>query len=446
MKHAFDNETTINALEKWAGSKTLCRASYFFWNQGFDLQKSKVGLLQSILYQIIRHDRSLVSLVNADRLNHEPWGVDELRSLFDNIKIATAQSTKFCLFIDGLDEYDGSEVGIGGLIRSLSQAPHIKICASSRPRGFFDTNLWSKKYTLTMQELTMEDMRVYVEAALRQHAKYEAFEADTSCTELIDQISLDAKGVWLWVHLVTRDLMRAVKGKETMRKLREIVNDFPKDLEEYFEHIINRVDKLYRKEMARSFLITIFEVKPLPLYAFYLLDEESVDEDYALKADTSPLTDLEVACVSTLWKDKIHNRCSDLLVVDDGERPVFLTQPVDFLRRTVRDFLRDQYHRQLEDLLKNPFVPPVSLCRIMLFFLKKQPHENLDTPQNYNRMIGLVDELLYYAREAEKHETCRNMSPSPVAEILDQVDAINTALMERAIRNHWTHARDPPRT
>ncbi|KAF4946460.1 hypothetical protein FGADI_11098 [Fusarium gaditjirri] len=447
MKFAFEHETTIQSLERWAGATKLCRASYFFWNQGFELQKSQIGLLRSLLYQVMRQIPSLVSLVDRD-LDYEPWGFDELLLLFDKVKLETASSVKFCFFIDGLDEYDGSEEGIGQLIKSIAESPHIKICASSRPRSFFEQRLWSIKYSLTMQDLTKSDMRQFVADTLGEHVDLQQLQIDESGKLLLDQITEDAKGVWLWVHLVTRDLKLAVKGDETIRKLREIVQEFPKDLEKYFEHIIDRVEPVFRKEMARTFLVTIFEVQPLPLYAFYLLDVELEDKDYALKEQIGPLDATTVSRVGQEWKDKIHRRCSDLLVVDSSKHPVFLEQPVDFLHRTVRDFLRDQYIRQLEGLLTTQFIPPISLCRIFLFFLKKQHQHNLTAEQQYNSMIGLVDELLYYAREAEKHELYKDQPFSPVADILDQVDKVNTTIMKKSKtgRNHWTHARDPPAT
>ncbi|KAH6900584.1 hypothetical protein B0T10DRAFT_600858 [Thelonectria olida] len=190
---------------------------------------------------------------------------------------------------------------------------------------------------------------------------------------------------------------------------------------------LEAVDTVFREDMARTFLITIFEVQPLPLYAFYLLDEEIENPDYALKAKSSELAAADVIDIGQSWKARIRNRCSDLLIVDDCEHPVLLMQPVDFLHRTVRDFLRDWFHDKLEVELKSPFVPPISLCRIMLFFLKKQPRKQLRSARHCNLMIG-------------------DMEKSPVADILDEVDKVNAELMKRVMTNHWTHARDPPRS
>ncbi|KAM0417168.1 hypothetical protein ACHAPT_012805 [Fusarium lateritium] len=151
MKYAFDHPLTRAGLGKWAKRGTgkgdspepldLCRTSYYFWNQGFPLQKSQIGLLRSLLYQILRHVPSLVSLVDPNRLHHEEWEFGELMSLCDSIMNEPSLSTRFCFFIDGLDEYNGDEADVAKLITAISRSPHVKVCASSRPRLIFDKNL-----------------------------------------------------------------------------------------------------------------------------------------------------------------------------------------------------------------------------------------------------------------------------------------------------------------
>ncbi|RSL77245.1 hypothetical protein CEP51_009228 [Fusarium floridanum] len=387
MKYAFDHPHTTARLRKWAGPLDLCCASHFFWNQGFPLEKSQEGLLQSLLYQILRQVPSLALLADSDRPRAEGWKFKQLKSFFDRITLKTSHSTKFCLFIDGLDEYDGDETHIAELIRSISQSQHVKVCISTRPRTAFQ-NLWPAD--LSMKDFTQNDMKVYVEKILGKSKEFEALQlADLTRDALVNEIAKHAKGVWLWVELVTKDIIQAAKTEgDDPDKFQEILKGFPPDLEEYFKHIISRVNQLYRVEMAKFFLITIFEVQPLPLYAFYLLHNEEKDPDYAVKAEISELPANDAIRVGEDWKDKIKYRCSDLLIVGKDEHPVFLMQPVDFLHRTVRDFLRDWFQDELYKELKSPFVPPISLCRIMLFFLKKQPQGQLNSPKHYNRMIG----------------------------------------------------------
>ncbi|CAH0025318.1 unnamed protein product [Clonostachys rhizophaga] len=338
MKYAYDHPYTMLGLEKWAGSSRLCLAAFSFWNQGFEMQKSQAGLLQSLLYQIMRQIPSLVPLVEESKQLHEIWHFSELKSLFAQIMSETALTTKFCFFIDGLDEYYGNEEDIAKLLCLISESPHIKICASSHPRTVFDKTLRSGQYFLAMQDFTKNDMRNYVRTKLRENSEFKALEKlDPDCTTVMDKIAEEANGVWLWVYLVTRDIIRAANRNEGPRKFHEIVAGFPRKLEEYFALIISRVNPVNRKEMARAFLVTIYEVQPLPLYAFYLLNKEEENAEYASEEQVCSLSESEVRKIGQTWKARTHNRCSDLLV-DEGEHPVFLIQPVDFLHRTVRDF------------------------------------------------------------------------------------------------------------
>lgn len=54
MKYLHRHENTLAALRTWAGGKQLVTASYFFWYAGADMQKSQQGLLQTLLYDILR--------------------------------------------------------------------------------------------------------------------------------------------------------------------------------------------------------------------------------------------------------------------------------------------------------------------------------------------------------------------------------------------------------
>ncbi|KAJ4012547.1 hypothetical protein NW752_008246 [Fusarium irregulare] len=451
MKHAFDNSR--DRLRKWAGPRTLLCANFFFWNQGFAIQKSLEGLLRSLLYQVLRQAPRLIPSVSMTQPDYESWEKRALMDTFQHVLSESESSTRFCFFIDGLDEFEGDEELVARLITTISESPHVKVCVSSRPRPRFD-ELSPPLSTTKMQDLTRDSMRRYVGEELQTHLHLQNPEANANFhNRLCDEIADRANGVWLWVRLVLRDLMLALKRKENQRKLQSILNDLPKDLNEYFERIILRVNPLYQMEMARTLLLTVFEVQPLPLYAFYLLDEEIGDEDYAIKAAIAEIPPQKVAKVDEEWQVKIHERGRDLLVVNQCQHPIFLDRPVDFLHRTVRDFLKDQYYQKLQEMSRNAkyprFIPPISLCRIMLFFLKKQPllKESDNFKDGCNRMIGLVDELLYYARESENHEDCQETENLQVACILDEADAVNTKIFMGADQDsgkHWTNIRDPP--
>src|SRR4051812_43634309 len=107
MKYASEHPDTIQSLKRWAAPSRLYRASFYFWNQGFDLQKTQIGLFQSLLYQVLRSAPMLEKHLKLDRLEHEAWELHHLQAAFQSISDATLD-IKYCFFIDGLDEYDGS--------------------------------------------------------------------------------------------------------------------------------------------------------------------------------------------------------------------------------------------------------------------------------------------------------------------------------------------------
>ena len=275
MKFISENSSTLESLKRWAGTDQLYTASYFFWNQGTEMQKTGVGLFQSILYQILKSAPELLTPSCLDRLHHEVWEIEDLANMSKEIAQQTELHAKFCFFIDGLDEYNGDESDITQLLQSLSISEHVKICASSRPGRRFESFLHGAGRTLDIARFTKGDMRRYINMHLQESDKWQRLvESDPhACHDIIQKISSRARGVWLWVSLVTDDIAKEAEKNEEVATLRKIVDEFPDGLYEYFERIIKRIPKRHREEMAQTLLVTVEELQPLPLYAFSLLEK-----------------------------------------------------------------------------------------------------------------------------------------------------------------------------
>jgi hypothetical protein len=63
------------------------------------------------------------------------WSRSLLRHVFDAMIQRPQGSARFCLFIDGLDEYEGEcgHAEMAGLLRELTASKHLKTCVSGRP-------------------------------------------------------------------------------------------------------------------------------------------------------------------------------------------------------------------------------------------------------------------------------------------------------------------------
>lgn len=100
-------------------------------------------------------------------------------------------------------------------------------------------------------------MRAYIETHLRASPKWQSLAAsDPTCEDIINEISARAAGVWLWVSLVTDDIVKEAEKSEGAATLRKIVNEFPGDLHGYFERIIKEFRKFTVKKWPKHFSLS----------------------------------------------------------------------------------------------------------------------------------------------------------------------------------------------
>jgi hypothetical protein len=193
--------------------------SHYFWSAGTAMQKSRQGLLQTLLHDIFRQFPELIETsckqrwtVNDPSEETKSWGLSELHT---TLKAATSQPTfsaDFCFFIDGLDEYQG-EHGFEHLelcedLLNLSKSPHIKLCVSSRPWNVFEDAFGHEPtLKLSIHELTNGDIRRFAEFRLHQHPRWKIFASEVNTAgKLVEGITERAQGVFLWAFLVPNSL------------------------------------------------------------------------------------------------------------------------------------------------------------------------------------------------------------------------------------------------
>lgn len=114
MKFLLDDPRTSELLEQWSGGKRVLRASFHFFYNGSDMQKSEIGLLSSLLYTLLHEERNLIPIGFKGRfeaaLSGKPGStqnpsVFEARRALKEI-IPHSPDLLFFLTVDGLDEFD----------------------------------------------------------------------------------------------------------------------------------------------------------------------------------------------------------------------------------------------------------------------------------------------------------------------------------------------------
>lgn len=352
MKFVASHEQTRLALADWAGDKKLLVARFYFWSSGSPLQRSQEGLLRCLLYQILSQAPEMIPIAvsrrwqaagNSPRTT-EPWTRKEISDAFSGIVNGNQLNLKICFFVDGLDEYGGSDLANGESdlelvceLKKLASSPYIKLCLSSRPRNVFQNHLVSDESRhITLQNHTSKDIEHFVK--LRIERVRQLINIDPSDLEkLQSMIAKRSSGVFLWVVLVVRDLLDGLEPPFSMLEMEERLSSLPESLDGFFQRILNKVHRQYRRFTARVLLASIRGYGPNleTVYFLWLLDRTDV---YSRKTTRDQYPHSHV--IPGSWRSdmcsRIQNTCGDFLDTDNNA----IEPRVVHTHRSVADFLK----------------------------------------------------------------------------------------------------------
>ena len=409
MKYLMNHPDIPAIIKAWAGVNKPITASFFFWNAGTAVQKSQEGLFRSLLYEILRQCPDMIRTVCASKAETfrpyanelAPWTQQELRHAIRQLQQFSGSGVRFCIFIDGLDEYDGEPDRLVEILESLRTWQDIKLCVSSRPwNEFKDAFGRPNDPTLAMEDLTREDISVYVRETLEESSSFRRLqERDSRSQSLVQEIFEKARGVFLWVVLVVRSLLTGLRNEDRIIDLQLRLREFPETLEKYFSHMLGSIEPVYRKHTAQTFKIALEAIEPLSLLTYYLLDEEDLGAPLESTDPQFSSAGLDQRCY--IMRRRLNGRYKGLLeVVDSGSsRRDWRTLKVDFLHRTVYDFLRTKDMQNLLDAnLSLGSEPKALMCKALFAQMKLI---ELTTSPNSREMRELLDDLVYYAGKLE---------------------------------------------
>ena len=454
MKMLSNSPRTREILRTWSVSNKLVISSTFFWSSGYPMQRSQLGFLQSLLYQVLRHFPEQVPTLCPRRWRKasqpeefDPWTKSELVEILTSITANQDLAARYCFFIDGLDECEGEHYELVQMLARIGQPSAVKICVSSRPWNVFRKAFGhAPERRLILQDLTTNDMDRYIRDKLEADDQFRILAASDSSAHLFPrEIRKRAKGVFLWVFLVVRSLLRGLTEDDDMAMLRERFRDIPDDLETYFKRMIGAVDKVYDRYMARSLLLACTADGPLPLSSYYYVDVDQRNHQFALQAAHEPYTHETFFSMKKNVENRISKWCRDLLEISAGQEsstttpdPIFQFQ-VDFLHRTVRDFLvTGTMQGYLEDRTGSNFRPEATLSRIFLVHAKTIPlsfqDRRWDGGGHFQYAAG---NMMYYTW---KHELKYS---EPMPDLIHELDRIGKIVHPPSHKASWAGERIP---
>lgn len=274
MKFACANPRTSAAIGSRRG--LVAQASFFFHDRGSSVQKSFVGLLQGILYQVLHEVPRLIDCLDSEffasaaalsALQELPSSTSEsrlleasvLESALNQILRQNLLELNILLFIDALDEFSGRHEGLAKFLRDITSEANksistkLKICFSSRPLNVF-LDYFSAVPGFYIQDHTRNDVKIVVDTILRESHRMRAIMESPTNAKRSDAIRFAEKicsladGVFLWVRLVLDELLEEFTEGASLEQLSTDLAGLPRDLDEYYTRILQQISSNHRED------------------------------------------------------------------------------------------------------------------------------------------------------------------------------------------------------
>ena len=265
------------------------------------------------------------------------------------------------MFIDGLDEFDGPYDSVIKTITELSDQRHVKICVSSRPLLTFEM-AFKGEPSLKLQDLNFDTIRDYVYKQLSHSTQQFASsnrKTQQRLENLLQMIVLRADAVFLWAVIATREVRDGLQGMVNLDELAQAIEVLPPELEALFMLVLKRIKLAFRRDAAKFLQFVLFtkdmeefhDMQNLDLCRLYLISSQQDFQDAPFVHDILAMDELTEAC-RTL-ETRLLSHTAGLLELTSQTRshesyckrkdwdPISFTK-VEFLHRTVRDFLLDK--------------------------------------------------------------------------------------------------------
>lgn len=307
-----------------AASETVI--SFFFNARGEDLEKSSLGMYQSLLFQILKAIPDLQMVLDLSRPVAQEeslrWEKDDLQSLFEAAIKGLGQRRLTC-FIDALDECEEGQIRdlvtflerLGQL--AISSQIHFHVFLSSRHYPYISIRN-GIQMTLEGQEGHDQDIAKYLGSELKA-GRGEQVEA------IRDEILKRSSGIFLWVVLVVQILNKEYDHGR-VHALKKRLREIPDGLDRLFEDILTR-DQENMEELVLCLQWILYAKRPLKRDEVY----------HAILSGTDP------EAVSALNSEEIKAQDMERFILSCSkglaETTKLKAQTVQFIHESVRDYL-----------------------------------------------------------------------------------------------------------
>ena len=329
------------------GTKADVCLAFFFNARGATIERTLHGLYRGLLYQLLGQSDTLMQHFYLQFkqkgvfLNHTlQWDTGQL-SGFLHEAISTYQEAAIHVFIDALDECEDDSVRQivqqfeKSLAASTKNKVELRICWSSRHYPHISV---ADGIEVRMEDRNASDINLYIQQELCLPAEYD----NARLTKLLIE---KASGIFLWIVLVVRRLLKASDQGLEQAELEIFLHKIPSRLGDYFAEILDTLDSTYENKSSSLIKLVLCSFKPLRVaeaYAALGIDIEPAPQELEHVRKLLLPTKLELQRFGRL----VNEFSGGLFeVVHFGgrhsrtDRTIQMDSTVQVIHETVRDFL-----------------------------------------------------------------------------------------------------------
>ena len=369
--------------------------AYFFNARGEILEKTPLGMLRSIVYQLLDKDDTLYErfrpIYEKQRMHQEgecAWRRAQLEEFIRSV-INKRQPTPLLLLVDALDECNDQDVrDVVGFLECLSidavqAGVMLRICLSSRHYPYVSVRK-TLELTVEASEEHGRDIAAYIAQKLEGHDD-----------DIKAEVQEKAGGIFLWVVIVVSLLNKAYDDGR-LEAMRKVLEEVPSDLEDLFNGLLSK-DHAIKTETVRMLQWVLLSGRPLKPEELFFAVLAVTTPEYTGPWDVSKIT-------GHVIQRRITASSKGLIEMRTGD-----TASVQFIHLSVDDFLfRNQRLQTLDQTLQPD---PISASHGQLWDrcwseIKRQhttsrsEQHMRDLSENYPFLLYAVNYVFYHAERA----------------------------------------------
>ena len=220
-----------------------CAVIYFFCFQQEEKLRRATDILRALIIQLIDCQELFQCLPTKYIEDDSKFSTAPLANLWDLFQKLASKFGDRCIYcvIDALDECSKDNEQRSELVRNIAdlvstERMHVKFLLTSRP-GEQDINAGLQKFPTLELQARIEDLKAVINSEVEKLPSH-SFD-DERKKEIEKELLAQAGTTFLWVSIV----IKQITGLKfpSMREVRRIFAENPKDLDELYEKLFSRI-------------------------------------------------------------------------------------------------------------------------------------------------------------------------------------------------------------